>query len=159
MVTQQLIDYIKQQLQNGISKENIKSALVANGWNENDIIQALNTLDNQPTQTNLTPTAGKQSTSSKKIYYVVFAILLLVAGIAGGFFYLKNKTSLLSDKVGLNNKTLSQWKQIPDMGDQECREIATKSEKIFISCKDHLYKSFDGGKSWQNDSFWDNLNS
>ena len=65
MVTQQLVDYIKQQLQSGISRDNIKSALVTNGWSENDIIQALNAMDNQPAQANLTATTGKPI--SKKI--------------------------------------------------------------------------------------------
>lgn len=157
MVTQQLIDYIKQQLQNGSDRESIKNSLITNGWSESDIIQALNTIGNQPTQTNLTPTTNKPG--SKKIYYVVFAVLLLVAGITGGFFYLKNKTSLLSGKVELNNKTLSQWKQIEQVDNQGCREIATKSDKIFVSCEDHLYKSLDGGKTWQTDTFWDNLNN
>lgn len=84
--------------------------------------------------------------------------MLLIAGLAGGFFYLKNKTSLLSGKIKLNNKTLSQWKQIEQIGDQRCHEIGIKNDKIFISCENHLYKSFDGGKTWQVDSFWDNLN-
>lgn len=159
MVTQQLLNFIKQQLQNEVSKENIKSSLVTNGWNENDIAQALNTIDNQPTQTTLPPIASQPSVSSKRAYYAAFVILLLVAGIAGGFFYLKNKTSFLSGKVELNNKTLSQWRQISDIGNQECREIATKGERIFISCENHLYKSLDGGKTWHTDSFWDNLNS
>lgn len=159
MVTQQLLDYIKQQLQNGLSRENIKSALTTNGWGENDITQAFSTLNSQSTATNLTPLINRPNKSSKKIYYVVFVVLLLITGIAGGFFYLKNKTSFLSGKVELNNKTLSQWKQISDIGDQECREIATKGERIFIGCENHLYKSLDGGETWQTDSFWDNLNS
>jgi photosystem II stability/assembly factor-like uncharacterized protein len=122
-------------------------------------MQAFDTLDSQSTATNLTPATNQPSKSSKKIYYMVFVVLLIIVGIAGGFFYLKNKTSLLSGKVELNNKTFSQWKQIEQIGNQECREIGIKNDKIFVSCEDHLYKSFDGGKTWQVDSFWDNLNS
>jgi hypothetical protein len=32
MINQQLLDYIEQQLQNGVSKEQIKSNLLSNGW-------------------------------------------------------------------------------------------------------------------------------
>ena len=40
MVNQQLLDYIKQQLQRGVSKEEIKNSLLANGWEEKDIEEA-----------------------------------------------------------------------------------------------------------------------
>lgn len=48
MTNQQLLDYIKQQLQQGIGREQIKSSLIANGWQENDINEAFATLSNNP---------------------------------------------------------------------------------------------------------------
>ena len=42
MVNQQLLDYIKQQLQQGASKEQIKSSLLANSWKAQDIEEAFN---------------------------------------------------------------------------------------------------------------------
>ncbi len=159
MVTEQLIDYIKQQLLNGVNKEDIKMLLLTNGWNENDIIQTFVTLENQSTQINKQSSPSKWSEISNSIYYIVFVAILIIAGIAGGFSYLINKTSLLSGKIELNNKSISQWKRFEQIGDQECQEMGSKNSKIFISCKDHFYKSFDSGKSWQIDSFWDNLNS
>ena len=42
MANQQLFDYIKQQLQQGKSKGEIKNELLGAGWQETDIIQALN---------------------------------------------------------------------------------------------------------------------
>ena len=37
MINQQLVDFIKQQLQIGLAKEKISSELLANGWNTQDI--------------------------------------------------------------------------------------------------------------------------
>ncbi|MEK7185495.1 MAG: hypothetical protein AAB726_02635 [Patescibacteria group bacterium] len=44
MVTQQLIDYIKQQNSQGISPEEIKKVLRTNGWDESDVTQAMKSL-------------------------------------------------------------------------------------------------------------------
>ncbi len=48
MVNQQMFDYIKQQLQQGVSREQIKNSLMANGWQENDINEAFNMFSNNP---------------------------------------------------------------------------------------------------------------
>jgi hypothetical protein len=37
MITQELIDYIKQQLNQGVEKEKIKQLLLANNWQNEDI--------------------------------------------------------------------------------------------------------------------------
>lgn len=46
MVTQQLLDYINQQLQNGASKDQLKNTLIISGWNEKDVDEALNQINN-----------------------------------------------------------------------------------------------------------------
>jgi len=46
VVNQQLLDYIKQELQKGLSQEQIKSALITNGWKENDINEGFAALSN-----------------------------------------------------------------------------------------------------------------
>jgi len=46
MVNQQLLDYIKQQLQRGVSKEQIKSSLIANGWQAQDVDEAFAFIQN-----------------------------------------------------------------------------------------------------------------
>src|SRR3989338_2774959 len=44
MVNQQILDYIKQQVQQGVSQEQIKSSLMTNGWQENDVDEAFTAL-------------------------------------------------------------------------------------------------------------------
>ena len=46
MVNQQLTDYIKLQLQQGISKEQIVNSLLANSWNSQDIEDGFKSIDN-----------------------------------------------------------------------------------------------------------------
>ena len=46
MINQQILDYIKQQLQQGVSREQIKSSLMTNGWSESDINEAFTSLSN-----------------------------------------------------------------------------------------------------------------
>ncbi|MDP3697017.1 MAG: hypothetical protein Q8R55_03210 [Candidatus Taylorbacteria bacterium] len=40
MINQQLLDYVRQQLANGVGKEEIEKALATQGWNEQDINEA-----------------------------------------------------------------------------------------------------------------------
>lgn len=43
MVTQQLLDYVSQQVSTGVAKDSIKNALAAQGWSEQDVNEALMT--------------------------------------------------------------------------------------------------------------------
>jgi len=55
VVNQQLLDYIKQQLQQGISKEQIKSSLMTNGWQAQDIDEAFSFISNPASQSSSVP--------------------------------------------------------------------------------------------------------
>lgn len=44
MVTPQLLEYIKQSLQQGVDRNTIKNALLAQGWQDQDIETAFSTL-------------------------------------------------------------------------------------------------------------------
>ncbi|MFN7088764.1 MAG: hypothetical protein ACK4NX_03050, partial [Candidatus Paceibacteria bacterium] len=55
MINQQLLDYIEQQLQQGVSQEQIKSSLMANGWQAQDIEEAFAFIQNPASQVS-TPT-------------------------------------------------------------------------------------------------------
>ena len=50
MPNQQLIDYIKQQLERGVPANSIKEVLSKVGWNELDITQAFSNLNRMPVQ-------------------------------------------------------------------------------------------------------------
>ena len=44
MINQQILDYIKQQVQQGVSREQIKSSLMTNGWSSSDIEEGFNAI-------------------------------------------------------------------------------------------------------------------
>ncbi len=46
MISQQLLNYIKQQLQQGVSEEQIKNSLAANGWQAQDIEEGFSSISN-----------------------------------------------------------------------------------------------------------------
>ncbi|OGI71585.1 hypothetical protein A3B84_02120 [Candidatus Nomurabacteria bacterium RIFCSPHIGHO2_02_FULL_35_13] len=112
MINQQLVDFIKQQLQAGLTKEKISSELLANGWNSQDVEEGFNTvtvsastLPPAPTPVsnfspiNINPVSFTQSepqsqpTSvkiksifSKSIFLFALILFLLVGGISTYYF-------------------------------------------------------------------------
>ena len=87
MINQQLISFIKQQLQLGLTKEKISSELLANGWTTQDIEEGFTTINlaqnipvspysnlNKPT-TDIKP----KKYSTKKILFIIILILLVLA--------------------------------------------------------------------------------
>lgn len=64
MINQQLLDYIRQQVTAGTSKESIKQALSTQGWSEQDVNEGFATLDkNLTTSANHTPAFSVSSPS------------------------------------------------------------------------------------------------
>jgi len=55
MLNQKLLDYIKQQLQQGISKEQIKNSLTSSGWEEQDVDEAFSFISNPVSQSSSVP--------------------------------------------------------------------------------------------------------
>lgn len=64
MVNQQLLDYIKQQSQQGISQEQIKSSLMSSGWQEKDIEEGFAFIQNPVSQSQPVPAAPSPATAS-----------------------------------------------------------------------------------------------
>ncbi len=74
MDNQQLLDYIKQQIAEGITDEDIKKALLQNGWSDADIDGALSTL-RAPT-----PTLSASMQLSSTVWIISVVVLILVVG-------------------------------------------------------------------------------
>lgn len=82
MVTPQLLDYIKQQLQNGVNKDQLKNTLIISGWNEKDVNEALN-------QTNgfSRNNAGiSRSNPFKKLPTILVICAILIMLISGSIY-------------------------------------------------------------------------
>ncbi|MEW5805544.1 MAG: hypothetical protein AB1721_02380 [Patescibacteria group bacterium] len=53
MVTQELIDYIKKQLEQGLGRDQIKQTLLSNGWQEQDVAKGFTAVDSETNLANL----------------------------------------------------------------------------------------------------------
>ncbi len=106
MVTQELIQYIKTQIQAGQTKETVMSNLIANKWSESDIESAFQTIRpnlNSAASSNSTPSSNSSNKSFPLILVLVLIVCLVL--VAGEVFvlnsFIKNKPS--SDRNALTN--------------------------------------------------------
>ncbi len=90
MINQQLLDYVRQQLTAGVAKENIKTALISQGYSEQDInegfmeIEKTATMSNPKTSVSSSPIETRmpmKSLNKRKPYLIAGAILVVLAGI------------------------------------------------------------------------------
>lgn len=105
MVNQQMLDYIKQQIQQGISREQIKSSLLTNGWQAQDIEEGFNNIDvpNIPTTYSATPVAA-----SGGAWKIIAGIVIGVAVLGGGA-YLASQTVFKSEEAPkISNEVVNQ---------------------------------------------------
>ena len=84
MVNQQLLDYIKQQSQQGINNEQIKQPLLANGWQNVDIEEAFNSI-NYPAQGQ--PVSNFSNKAPVQIWKIIVASLIGIVVIGGGIYF------------------------------------------------------------------------
>src|SRR3989344_6895948 len=80
MVNQQLLDYIKQQLQQGVSRENITNNLISQGWQQSDVNEAFSQATGQNFSTPMnTSITGDTSKNGKATAGLVLGIIGLIA--------------------------------------------------------------------------------
>jgi len=81
MANQQLLDYIKQQLQQGVSQEIISNNLISQGWQQSDVNEAFSqtTGQNFSTQTNSSFDVGDATKNGKATTGLVLGIVGLIA--------------------------------------------------------------------------------
>lgn len=105
MVNQQMLDYIKQQTQQGVSREQTKSSLLSNGWQAQDIEEGLNNIDvsNVPTAYSEDPVAA-----SGGAWKIIGGIVIGVAVLGGGA-YLASQTVFKSEVAPkISNEAVNQ---------------------------------------------------
>ena len=93
MINQQLLDFIKQQLSSGSTKEKISSDLLANGWTAQDVQEGFNALTIPATPVSSVPSTPatpsfvqKKSHSGMKIFFTVLVLFLLAGGASAYYF-------------------------------------------------------------------------
>lgn len=76
MINQQLLDFIKSQLSQGLTKEKISSELLANGWNARDIEEGFNEISGK----DISPKTGYGEIKSILKKEILFIPLLIISG-------------------------------------------------------------------------------
>lgn len=100
MINQQLIDYIKQQLGQGISEEAIVNELLTSGWQKGDVDEAFKTANDQKNSIPTPPTklASKNSVNEEELkkllkncgtWGIVFGILMAVLSVIMNVFFIR----------------------------------------------------------------------
>jgi hypothetical protein len=154
MITPQLIDFIKQQLQSGLTKEKISGDLLANGWTEQDIEEGFKASINIPIPPNLSTTPSSSvinnnvnafSTPSvtekhlgKKIFFIVL-IFLLLAGGASAYYYRDDLINLPIVKSIIGNRTVPVVQNIPATSEVSQTPLSPASP---IDCPDDNINCF-----------------
>ena len=77
MITPDLLDYIKQQLEQGFSKEQIKNVLLNNGWQEKDIDEAFYSILNPQPSSGIPQAPIPQAQTNQTNFYLLSATGLL----------------------------------------------------------------------------------
>lgn len=116
MINQQLLDFIKQQLQTNVPKEKIIEELLANGWSKEDVHEGFNNLNtpNINMLDNRAPIPEEKKRSGGKIFLIILLIILLGGG-AGLYYFRDNLVSLsiIEKVINFKNKILGQEEEIP----------------------------------------------
>lgn len=100
MTNQQLLDYVRQQLQAGISKEEIKKALLDSGWQESDIDEAFSSISSFENAAEDKPAGGQRQLTNKNIITGAVVVGLLIAGyFAWGLYFKKDALALAMEKA------------------------------------------------------------
>lgn len=106
MVTQELINYINSQFQNGQSKETIQIELVSKGWNLSDIEYAFQLISQPQNLEQKVPNANKQ-----KKWLILSLLFLALLILIGGFFLTINLLKQFNIKVNTSVSTTGNVKE------------------------------------------------
>jgi hypothetical protein len=143
MITQQLLDFIKEQLKLGTPREKISADLLANGWTRGDIeegfenVEKLGAVMLDPRISVSIKTTKKSS--GLKTFFLVLLLFLLIIG-AGGYYFRSNLISLpmVKQVIDFKNKLLGQ-EEIPIPIEEE---TATEPTSEPIACADEDINCF-----------------
>ncbi|HOI60389.1 MAG TPA: hypothetical protein PKU93_03645 [Candidatus Pacearchaeota archaeon] len=135
MVTQQLIDYIKQQLGAGVSRDEIKNILLANNWQEADINEALASVGqsnpiSESVQENIAEVQSKPNKKVKVILFIALVLIFVASSVFGYFYYFKSPQKIVEGMI----KNMMEVKSLDYTG-QILTQVEAMDQEDFIFLK------------------------
>ena len=142
MITQELIDYIKNQLQLGRSEEVIKTMLKNAGWEQNDIEEGFKSLTYQQEKTQQTPSlfaveqTSQSLTGSKSLFNVSRLIILIFAAVgisiaAGGGYFVHQKYFKSVERLAVQTEQQDKTQHAEILENFKCELKPKKDYNIF----------------------------
>lgn len=140
MVNQQLLDYIRQQTQQGINGEQIEQSLLASGWQSSDIETALNELQ--------TPTQPKKKKWKKIVLITISVIVILIVGLLS----LPQFLDLFAKDIASINDSDLQLQKVSVADSDNAYFDLIKLSGVIYEPKDKSQAIIDmlAGKTWDN---------
>jgi hypothetical protein len=101
MVNKKLVNYIKQELELGTSREEIKNSLISNGWTNEEIEEAFNVLGKTSSESQMLSSKTKEQSNKWRIILFSFVVLIIFGSVAyfvfQSFFGTENKPDIISE--------------------------------------------------------------
>jgi hypothetical protein len=112
MITQQLLDYIKEQLKLGIEREKITTDLLANGWARGDIVEGFENVEKLGAvilDPRISIPVGKTKKHGVRTFFLVLLLFLLAIGV-GAYYFKDNLINypIVKQAIDFKNKILGQ---------------------------------------------------
>ena len=118
MINQQMLDYIKQQIQQGVSQEQIKNSLMANGWQQQDIEEGFNNIVAQGAPSSFSAVPVAASSGNRKI----IAGIVIGVAVLGGGAYLASQTIFKSKEAPKISNEVSNQSSVNTVTQQSNRD-------------------------------------
>jgi len=140
MANQQLLDYIKQQTQQGITSEQIKQSLLANGWQASDVEMAFSDLQ--------APAQPKKKKWKKIILITIGVIVFLIIVLLS----LPRFLNLFAKDIAPINDSDLQFQKVSVANNDNAYFDLTKLSGVIYEPKDRSQTILDmvAGKTWDN---------
>lgn len=143
MVTQQVLDYIKQQLQQGVNNKQIEQTLIASGWQSADIKEAFNTIE----QLNISVQLKKRRW--KKIILIIISLIIVPIIIISSLPYI---LSFFTKDIPPIDTSDLQLQKVSIANNDNAYFDLIKLDSIIYEPKDKSQTILDmvAGKTWDN---------
>ncbi len=100
MVNQQLLDYIKQQLQQGVSRDVITNNLISRGWRQSDIDEGFSSVDSAAlSQISTTQQPERKFGKTLLAIISIVGVLIIGGGVFGYFYYFRETPEKVIEKM------------------------------------------------------------
>lgn len=134
MITPEILNYIKQQITNGVSREQISNSLKQNGWNDADITEAFTAI-NTPASTSNIPHAPQVVTHSSHVVrnIIILIILFVLLGGAGWWWFYGRQSAPVVQEEAIKSDIEADKPKAENLDDLKVNYVKVPAEENSVS--------------------------